>query len=161
MYATMSAQELQLQQEKQAREEAERELAALREVAQVKEDQEDLVITLSGEVLFESGKDALLPTAQRKLETVAEVLKRKEVAQKQFAVVGHTDDQGNDDFNQDLSRRRAEAVRAFLVTHGMQADHIVAIGRGESQPVASNDNPEGRANNRRVEIIVGDEAHEG
>jgi hypothetical protein len=69
-------------------------------------------------------------------------------------VEGHTDDRGSDATNQQLSQKRADAVREYLESRGVPAERMRSVGRGESNPVASNDNPEGRANNRRVEIIV-------
>jgi OOP family OmpA-OmpF porin len=69
-------------------------------------------------------------------------------------VVGHTDDVGDDDYNQDLSEQRAEVVRDYLVEAGVSPNKIVAVGAGEKMPIASNNTDEGRAQNRRVEILV-------
>jgi outer membrane protein OmpA-like peptidoglycan-associated protein len=69
-------------------------------------------------------------------------------------VQGYTDSQGSTSFNQELSQRRADAVRTYLVSHGMAADRITAQGFGPGNPVADNASPEGRADNRRVEIVV-------
>ena len=68
-------------------------------------------------------------------------------------VAGHTDSKGSDAYNMDLSQRRAEAVRDYLISKGIAADRLTAKGYGESQPVADNDTDEGRAKNRRVELI--------
>jgi len=70
-------------------------------------------------------------------------------------VEGYTDSVGSDAANQKLSKDRAEAVRVYLVSKGVPSDKITSVGKGKANPVASNDTPEGRANNRRVEIIVG------
>jgi outer membrane protein OmpA-like peptidoglycan-associated protein len=70
------------------------------------------------------------------------------------AVEGHTDSVGSDDYNQQLSERRAGSVRNFLVQNGVPLTVISAMGFGESQPVATNDTPEGRQTNRRVELVV-------
>jgi outer membrane protein OmpA-like peptidoglycan-associated protein len=118
----------------------------------VKEEPRGLVITLSGSVLFASGKATLLPSAQTRLDEVADALRAE--ANHKIVVEGHTDATGSDTTNQDLSRRRAEAVRAYLITRGVEASAIEAVGLGSSRPVADNTSPEGRANNRRVEIIV-------
>jgi OOP family OmpA-OmpF porin len=69
-------------------------------------------------------------------------------------VEGHTDSVGSDAYNKKLSLRRADAVRQYLVKHGIPADRITAEGFGESSPVASNDTEDGRAQNRRVELRV-------
>jgi outer membrane protein OmpA-like peptidoglycan-associated protein len=69
-------------------------------------------------------------------------------------VEGHTDSQGSASFNQDLSHRRAESVRLYLVSHGIAADRVTSEGLGLTRPIADNTSAEGRANNRRVEIIV-------
>jgi outer membrane protein OmpA-like peptidoglycan-associated protein len=147
----------QLKAERAARAEAERKLAlalkSLEEIAKVREEQRGLVITLEGAVLFVSGKSELLPIAQDKLGKVAEVL-QQQPDEKRIVVEGHTDSVGSDSDNLRLSQSRAESVRTFMVNHGVKPDRISAVGKGESTPVADNKTPEGRANNRRVEIIV-------
>jgi len=120
--------------------------------ASVKEEARGTVITIPGSVLFASSKSMLLPDAQSKLSSVAEALKNQE--DRQIVVEGHTDSQGADAFNRELSRARAQSVRDYLVSRGVPAARIRAEGFGSSRPVADNGNPEGRANNRRVEIIV-------
>jgi len=148
----------QLEAEKQARATAEASLAGamkdLAAVAAVKEDARGMIITLSGSVLFASNKYALLNTAMTKLDQVAEALKAQG-ADKRMVVEGHTDSQGSDKINQPLSLNRATAVRDYLVSRGVPSDRISAVGMGSSKPVADNLTPENRANNRRVEIIIG------
>lgn len=144
--------------ERERRVEAERRAkqtaADLAQVAKsVKVEPRGTVITLSGAVLFQTAKSTLLPTAQAKLSEVARAL-RDEDKDSTFLIEGHTDSQGSDDFNMTLSQQRAESVKSYLVSHGIAEDRITATGKGESQPIASNDSTEGRANNRRVEIIV-------
>jgi outer membrane protein OmpA-like peptidoglycan-associated protein len=122
-------------------------------VAKVKEDARGIVITLSGSILFRTDQSTLLPIARVHLDRVAEAL--REVGEAQTIVIeGHTDSRASTTYNLELSRARAETVRAHLVSRGVPADRIEAIGQGESDPVASNASAEGRANNRRVEIIV-------
>src|SRR5690606_39012285 len=104
------------------------------------------------EVLFESAQTDLLPTARSRLDEVARVLRQH--PGRSIVVEGHTDSQGSDAYNLELSQARAATVRAFLVNRGIPAENIRAVGRGETEPVADNRTPEGRANNRRVEIIV-------
>jgi outer membrane protein OmpA-like peptidoglycan-associated protein len=155
--AELEARQKELMTEKAARAEAEKKLAAamksLEEIAKIKEEQRGLVITLDGAVLFASGKTALLPIAQSKLDKVAEVLQQQS-DDKKIVVEGHTDSMGSDADNLKLSQGRAEAVRSHLVSKGVKADRITAVGKGESTPIADNKSPEGRANNRRVEIVV-------
>jgi outer membrane protein OmpA-like peptidoglycan-associated protein len=121
-------------------------------VGTVKQESRGMVITLSGSVLFASNKDALLPGAQDKLGQVAEALKTQQ--DRQIIVEGHTDSQGTVESNQGLSDRRARSVANFLVSRGVPGDQIRAEGLGPSRPIADNGSAEGRANNRRVEIIV-------
>lgn len=139
----------QLDAEQARRVEAEKALAVLN----VKEDARGKVITLSGSVLFASGQSKLLPTSTARLTEVAHALAAQD-AKTEIIVQGHTDAQGTDELNRELSLRRAEAVRELLVSKGVDGTRIKAEGAGESQPIASNATSEGRANNRRVEIIL-------
>ena len=154
----------QLAIEQQARLSAEQKLAGamkdLAAIAAVKEEARGLVITLSGSVLFVSGKYALLNTAQTKLDQVAEALKAQD-NDKRMVVEGHTDSQGTDAVNQPLSLSRAMAVRDYLVGRGVPQEKISAIGLGSSRPLVNNSTPENRANNRRVEIIISSAAISG
>ena len=132
---------------------AARALESLNKIAQIKEEARGMVITLSGQVLFVTGKAELLPAARDQLDQVAAALKDQGDV-KPMVVEGYTDSVGSDATNQKLSKDRAETVRAYLVSKGVPSEKITAVGKGEANPVASNDTPEGRANNRRVEIIV-------
>jgi outer membrane protein OmpA-like peptidoglycan-associated protein len=127
-------------------------LAQLAKLAAVKEEDRGLVVTLSGSVLFRSSESILLPSAQAKLDQVGTALMA--VKERNLIVEGHTDSQGSGAYNQDLSQRRAEAVRDYLVQKGYPSDRIQARGRGMDSPIGNNASPEGRANNRRVEIII-------
>jgi outer membrane protein OmpA-like peptidoglycan-associated protein len=110
-----------------------------------------MVITLPGSVLFRASGAQLRPAALRRLDEVASVV----VAQGQDVVVeGHTDATGAPWSNVDLSRRRAESVRRYLVSRGCPTDRIVARGMGPNRPIADNTSDEGRASNRRVEIVI-------
>jgi outer membrane protein OmpA-like peptidoglycan-associated protein len=128
-------------------------MESLNKIAQVKEEARGTVITLSGQVLFVTGKAELLPAARDQLDQVALALKDQGEL-KPMVVEGYTDSVGSDATNQKLSKDRAESVRAYLVSKGVPSDKITSVGKGEANPVASNDTPEGRANNRRVEIVV-------
>jgi outer membrane protein OmpA-like peptidoglycan-associated protein len=127
-------------------------VAALAALASVKEEERGLIVTLSGSVLFKSDESTLLSSARVKLDQVATALLA--IRARNLIVEGNTDSQGSDAYNQNLSQRRADAVRDYLVERGYPADHIQSRGRGESNPIANNASPEGRANNRRVEIII-------
>lgn len=152
-----AAQGEQMQRERQARLEAEKRAAAamakLRDIAEVREDSRGTVISLAGSVLFASGQSNLMPVARERLSSVAQALQQTSPDQ-MIVVEGHTDSRGTDELNQTLSQERAESVREFLVSEGVSADRIRAEGRGEQQPIAPNESPEGRANNRRVEIVI-------
>jgi outer membrane protein OmpA-like peptidoglycan-associated protein len=146
----------QLAAEQKARLEAEnREAKAqadLAKLAAIKEEARGLVITLSGSVLFASNKSELLPAAQNRLNQVADAL--LEIKERKLTVEGHTDSQGSSANNQELSLKRANAVRSYLISRGYPGDLIQAQGIGEDRPIADNTSAEGRANNRRVEIVI-------
>lgn len=137
---------------------AEAEQAALKErleaanAALSKDEKGRMVVTLSGAVLFKSASADLLPTARRRLEEVANVLREYDGAS--ITVEGHTDSRGTENYNSTLSLHRAQSVERFLEGQGIDNKALRSVGRGESEPIASNDNPEGRANNRRVEIVI-------
>lgn len=153
----LQAQQTALQGEVERRKEAEKRAAdaasTLAKLATVKQEPRGMVITLSGSVLFASGKSELLPSAQAKLDEIARALTEQD-PESTMVVEGHTDSQGAEQFNQQLSQRRAEAVRTYLVSRGIASDRVTAEGHGLSRPVADNGTAEGRANNRRVEIVV-------
>lgn len=152
--SALGAAQQQTEAERRARAEADaRAQQALAQIAGLKAQQSErgLVLTLSGSVLFETAKSTLIASAQTRLNDVAKALKEDK---RNITIVGHTDSQGADDMNQRLSQSRADAVRNYLVKQGVPSDRIKAEGMGETQPVADNGTPEGRANNRRVEIIL-------
>lgn len=146
-----------LQTAEQARKDAELKAAAanleLSRLATVKQDERGMVITLSGSVLFASNKAELLPAARRRLTDVAKALNEGDRGSN-IVVEGHTDGKGSDTYNLELSAKRAEAVRSYLVSQGIDSSRIRAEGLGLTRPVADNKSAEGRANNRRVEIVV-------
>jgi outer membrane protein OmpA-like peptidoglycan-associated protein len=154
----LSSQNQQLASERDRRQDAEKRAAQaaadLAAFASVKQDAtRGMVITLSGGVLFASNKADLLPSAQVKLNEVADALTKNDSDSK-IVVEGHTDSQGGAPYNQDLSQRRAQTVRDYLVSRHIAADRVTAAGFGLTRPIADNASPEGRANNRRVEIVV-------
>lgn len=101
---------------------------------------------------FPTNSAQLLPGAQQRLMPLAEFLNGEPEAR--IRIVGHTDAQGADDFNQNLSQRRAQAVGSYLMTQGITDTRIEIAGMGESQPIASNDTAAGRSENRRVEVTI-------
>lgn len=115
------------------------------------ETERGLVLTLSDGVLFTPGKSQLTPDAKKRLGDIASALKNDK---RNLIIVGHTDATGSDDSNMTLSQTRANAVRIYLMSQGIDDKHMRAEGMGKSQPVAENRTPEGRAANRRVEIIL-------
>jgi outer membrane protein OmpA-like peptidoglycan-associated protein len=116
-----------------------------------KDEARGMVITLSGSVLFRSNDSTLLPAAQTRLDQVADALVAKG---NDVVVEGYTDSKGSQSKNMDLSQRRADAVRGYLVSRGFPSEKIQARGMGPDRPVADNMSAEGRANNRRVEIVI-------
>jgi OOP family OmpA-OmpF porin len=102
-------------------------------------------------VNFDNDKATLRPEAYGILDKAAATL--KEWGDVKVEVAGHTDSRSDDDYNQKLSQRRADAVRAYLIGKGVAADRLTAKGYGESSPVADNESEEGRFKNRRVELV--------
>ncbi len=111
-----------------------------------------LALTLKGDVTFSVDSDVVLPGLYNELDRIAQILVR--YPQTTIVVEGHTDSTGSDTYNQALSERRAWSVQRLLTERGVDPSRITAIGYGESRPVATNDTPEGRQMNRRVEIRV-------
>ncbi|WLI11493.1 MULTISPECIES: OmpA family protein [Pseudomonas] len=110
------------------------------------------VITLNGNVLFAYNQSELMPEARSELDSLMVKLQNTDVVS--IKVIGHTDSQGSDAYNQKLSERRASSVAAYLLSQGLAPNKLTSEGRGESQPVADNDTEEGRAQNRRVELHI-------
>ena len=109
-------------------------------------------VTYAADAFFDFDKAVLKPEGKAKLDDLAS--KVKAINLEVIIAVGHTDSVGADAYNQKLSVRRAEAVKAYLVTKGIEKNRVYTEGKGEKQPVADNKTAEGRAKNRRVEIEV-------
>ncbi|MGV0812222.1 OmpA family protein [Mycolicibacterium boenickei] len=114
--------------------------------------QDDVSALLRTPINFTTDGFILAPASQQLLTQVADKLKTCEGAK--VAVTGYTDSSGNDAINVPLSANRAKAVADYLVSQGLAADHVTSSGAGSANPIASNDTPEGKAQNRRVEITV-------
>ena len=125
----------------------------LHTIASVRDEARGVVITLSGSVIFASGGYTLLETAKAKLDQVAEALKDQS-EEKRMTVEGHTDSMGSEASNQRLGQNRANAVRDYLVSRGVDGTKLIAVGMGATRPILDNSNAENRANNRRVEIVI-------
>ena len=109
-------------------------------------------VTLAADVLFDFDKSILKNEGKNKLDDLA--TKVKAINLEVVIAIGHTDSIGSDAYNQKLSVRRAESVKAYLVSKGVEPNRIYTEGKGEKQPVASNKTKDGRQKNRRVEIEV-------
>ncbi|MGD0526749.1 MAG: OmpA family protein [Polyangiaceae bacterium] len=158
----LGATQMQLDQQRATAESQQQQLQALEaklrearetiaKIASVKDDDRGMVITLPSEVLFKTAKFDLKPAAMAKLDVIADTLKQKE---QPIVVYGFTDNVGTHDMNMGLSQNRAQSVRDYLVSKGVPADLVTAQGKGPDDPVADNTSIEGRAQNRRVEIVV-------
>jgi outer membrane protein OmpA-like peptidoglycan-associated protein len=149
-------QRLTAQEERRAADKALREAKRLEaKIAEMnaRQTERGLVLTL-GDVLFDTGKSSLKSGAFLTIDKLAEFL--KEYPNRRVQIEGFTDSVGSEEYNLDLSVRRAEAVRNALNGRGIELDRILYRGYGEMYPVANNDNPAGRQRNRRVEIIISD-----
>ena len=109
-------------------------------------------VTYTADALFDFDKSVIKPEAKASLDSL--IGKIKTLTLEVVIAVGHTDAIGTEAYNQKLSERRANAVRAYLVSKGVDKNRIHVEGKGKTQPVADNKTPEGRAKNRRVEIEV-------
>lgn len=156
------AAEAEADQARQAAAKAEAEKADLRAqllnqlntILQTRDSARGLIVNMS-DVLFDTGSYTLKPGAREKLAKISGILLAHPGLNMQ--IEGHTDSVGSDEFNQQLSERRADSVRDFLAEQGVPASTITAHGFGKTQPVATNDTPEGRQRNRRVELVLNGE----
>ncbi len=111
-----------------------------------------LVVTLPQDILFATDSATLTGALQNDIAALARSLNTYPGTT--VVVIGHTDNTGDADYNQNLSRRRAQAVTSVLIQNNVRPERIATLGRGETAPIADNLTPEGRARNRRVEIII-------
>jgi len=120
--------------------------------ASIRRDADVLAVTFKSDVLFDSGSSALKAGAYQEINRVSQVL--TQYPETRIMVAGHTDSDGSEAFNQDLSVRRAEAVRSALVSQGVSSSRITTMGFGETQPVADNNTAAGKQLNRRVVVTI-------
>jgi outer membrane protein OmpA-like peptidoglycan-associated protein len=130
-------------------------LSQLNSILQTRDSARGLIVNMS-DVLFDTGSYTLKPGAREKLAKISGIVLAHPGLNLQ--IEGHTDSVGSDEFNQQLSERRADSVRDFLAEQGVPGSAISARGFGKTQPVASNDTAEGRQRNRRVELVVNGDA---
>jgi outer membrane protein OmpA-like peptidoglycan-associated protein len=157
------AAEAQAEQARQAAAQAEKDkadiraqlLAQLNAVLQTQDTARGLIVNMS-DVLFDTGSSTLKPATREKLAKISGILMAHPGLTLQ--IEGHTDSVGSDQMNQQLSERRADSVRDFLIAQGVPGSAVTAQGFGKTHPVAPNDTPEGRQKNRRVELVVNGEA---
>ena len=113
---------------------------------------EGILVTFDSGILFDVDSDALRPAARENLKNLASSLEK--YRRTNVLLVGHTDSTGSESYNQTLSNRRASAAAAWLGSQGLTRPRVGTAGRGEIEPVASNDNERGRQQNRRVEVAI-------
>ena len=112
-------------------------------------------MNLNASALFDFDKATLKPEGKASLDAVGDKIQSKGATVVDVDVIGHTDSIGSEEYNQQLSLRRATSVKDYIVSKGVDASIIDVSGKGESQPVADNSTKEGRAQNRRVEVRIG------
>ena len=113
---------------------------------------EGIAVTFASGLLYDFDSDAIKPTAAQNLSTLAASLDK--YPNTDILIVGHTDATGSDSYNMGLSERRSSSALRYLVSQGVSSGRLRSAGRGESEPIASNDNESGQAQNRRVEIAI-------
>jgi len=114
--------------------------------------EDKLVVTMSDAILFDVNSAALKPQSMITLDQMADVMVK--YPDSDILIKGHTDSTGSEKYNQELSERRSQSVKNYLVSKGVSESRITAIGFGKTMPIASNDTAEGREKNRRVEIDI-------
>lgn len=124
----------------------------LAEIAETKRTEQGILTKLKSDILFDTGKADLKPQAVENLYKMAQILKK--YPENVLTIRGYTDSTGSAKVNEELSHKRAAAVRDRLVANGVPAETVTVVGMGSKNPVANNSTPEGRAQNRRVEIEI-------
>ena len=153
--AAAESENLRQQAEKEKAELRARLLQQLNQILATRDSARGLIANMS-DVLFRSGSAELAPVARERLAKVSGIILA--YPSLHLAVEGHTDSIGGDEYNQNLSEQRAGSVRDYFIQQGISAASIESRGFGKTEPIASNDTPEGRAQNRRVELILSGDA---
>jgi len=122
------------------------------ENAKVERVGEGIIVTFDSGILFDFDQASLKPQAKANIADLAQTLKKYDDTD--VMVVGHSDSEGSDDYNLGLSQRRAQSVSSYVSTLGVTQSRIQEVGKGESEPIASNETTTGRQQNRRVEIAI-------
>jgi outer membrane protein OmpA-like peptidoglycan-associated protein len=129
-----------------------KELAQIQGVEVTRPSEGEIAVNLTNDILFDFNSASLRPDSQQTLRDLASNLRK--YPDEQVTIEGHTDSIGTPSYNQTLSQQRASAVSNYLATEGVPSERITSIGYGETRPKSSNDTPEGRQLNRRVEIHI-------
>lgn len=124
----------------------------LEAVAKVKKTENGLLVEMSGDILFDSGSAVLKAEAVEQISKVGDIVAK--YADDRVRIEGHTDSLGGAQANEELSLRRADAVKRVLLSRGVQEKQMLVLGLGETRPVADNASADGRARNRRVELHI-------
>ncbi|HEY0897348.1 MAG TPA: OmpA family protein [Sphingobacteriaceae bacterium] len=113
---------------------------------------EGIIVKFDSGILFDVDKSDLKPNAMTNIQNLATSMKNN--PETNILIIGHTDADGSDSYNMSLSERRARSVKNYAMMQGVEASRLKIEGRGESEPIASNDSAEGKSQNRRVEIVI-------
>jgi outer membrane protein OmpA-like peptidoglycan-associated protein len=124
----------------------------LEEIAETKRTENGVIVRMKSEILFDTGSAALKPEAVAQIEKVGDVLAK--YSDDRIRVEGHTDAVGTRKSNEELSLRRADAVKHVLLGRGVKESQVTALGKGEEQPIADNKTADGKKQNRRVEVHI-------
>lgn len=122
------------------------------EGATVEQYEEGILIVFDDGAMFAVNSDELSAKAKQNLDEMSEILKKYQDTD--ILIEGHTDSTGDEDYNKDLSLRRAKSVDVYLISKGVDSARLTYKGYGETQPIATNDTEEGRAQNRRVDVAI-------
>ena len=130
----------------------EKDAAALAAIGQVKTVEDEISVVLNNDILFQYGKTDLSKDSKQTLNKAVELL--NQIPNRRLVIQGHTDSIGSDEFNKELSEKRAKAVYDYMMKKGLNIKEVSYVGHGETRPVADNETKEGRKANRRVEFRI-------